>query len=554
VKTERADVVVIGAGLGGLSAAGYLAKAGNRVVVLEHHAVPGGYAHEFRRGKYRIEVSLHALDGMDPGGWTHSVFEDLEVLDQVPFQRLDPYYTARFPEHEFSAHLDPLLYERDMARLFPDEAEGLNRLFADMKVVYRQGREWVSEKMINGPALTRISEAFPQMVESVSVTWADYMRRYIRDPKLMSALSVLWGYHGLPPSRLKAANAILSWGSYHLDGAYYPAGGSMAMSRAVEKTIRKYGGQVHYRQTVERIEVRDGKAFAAETAQGLRVEGDIFISNASPKDTLLKFVGPRHLPASYLQKVDTDQPHLGCIAVYLALDRDLLAEGWPHHELLLFTTYDLDADYAASISGDWDKVNMAITHYNHADPTCSPAGGSVLVLLSLADWNYADQWGTGGDLANYGKNPRYQELKNAAAERMIDRAEACIPGLRDSIKYSEVATPLTNARYTRNPNGSIYGAVPALNNLASRISEITPISNLLLTGAWVSNGGMSTALLSGASAAIKACDVLAREAPRRPAQEWAAASGGTLDRLAELSHDEVAMLLAQELGVEQGLV
>jgi phytoene dehydrogenase-like protein len=136
VRKEQADAVVIGAGLGGLSAAAYLAKAGKRVLVLEHHAVPGGYAHEFRRGKFRFEVALHALDGVAPGGWTHSVFEDLGILDQVEFNRLDPYYTAKFPNHVITAHLDPAAYEAELARQFPHETEGLRRLCQDMKAVY----------------------------------------------------------------------------------------------------------------------------------------------------------------------------------------------------------------------------------------------------------------------------------------------------------------------------------------------------------------------------------------------------------------------------------
>lgn len=68
VDTLRADAVVIGAGLGGLSAAGHLAAEGRRVVVLEHHSVPGGYAHEFKRRGFRFEVALHAMDGVGPGG------------------------------------------------------------------------------------------------------------------------------------------------------------------------------------------------------------------------------------------------------------------------------------------------------------------------------------------------------------------------------------------------------------------------------------------------------------------------------------------------------
>ena len=66
---EKFDIIVIGAGLGGLGAAARLSRLGKRVLVLEHHSVPGGYAHEFRRGHFRFDVALHALDGMAPGGW-----------------------------------------------------------------------------------------------------------------------------------------------------------------------------------------------------------------------------------------------------------------------------------------------------------------------------------------------------------------------------------------------------------------------------------------------------------------------------------------------------
>ncbi len=121
MNTEKFDVIVIGAGLGDLSAAAYLAKAGKKVLILEHHAVPGGYAHEFRRGKYRFEVALHALDGAVPGGWAYPALKELSVLDAVPFKRMDPFYTAKFPHHEIHAHADIVAYEAELVKNFPHE-------------------------------------------------------------------------------------------------------------------------------------------------------------------------------------------------------------------------------------------------------------------------------------------------------------------------------------------------------------------------------------------------------------------------------------------------
>lgn len=270
------------------------------------------------------------------------------------------------------------------------------------------------------------------------------------------------------------------------------------MSRAIERTLKKFGGEIRYRQTVTRIEVRDGRAAAVETQSGLRVEADVIISNANSPDTLLKFVGREHLPAEYVRGIEESKPSISNFVIYLGLDRDLRADGWNHHELFVSGEYDLDGNYQAALDGDFSRTALSLTYYNVADPECAPEGGSILNIFSLADWNTHNQWGTGGNMENYNDNPRYQELKNAAAEVLLDRVEKIIPGLRKSIKYMEVGTPLTNWRYTLNTGGAIYGTEQSVGNTyMNRLSARTPIPNLFLVGAWTFGGGMSAAMLSG---------------------------------------------------------
>lgn len=518
MSDEQFDVVVIGAGLGGLSAGGYLAKAGKRVLVLEHHTVPGGYAHEFRRGRYRFEVALHALDGVGPGGWAHPILRDLGVLDRVTFRRLDPLYTVQFPQHLISAHADVFEYEAELVRQFPAEAQGIRSLIDAMLRAYWDVQRFIKDgELGRRPPMAQIPATYPAMLGAMGMSWGDFMQSHISDPQLQAVLTTLWGYFGLPPGELSAAVFIFAWASYHLFGAYYPEGGSQAMSRALEQFIREHGGDVRYRQTVNGIEIVNGRAVAVTTEAGLRVTTTAVVSNANPQDTLLRFVGAEHLPESYRAKLVRDDPALSNLVVYLGLEQDLAANGFEHHEFFVSETYDLAADYTAVVDGNFEQAGLVITSYTPNDPTNAPPGSSILVIMTLAPWDYANVWGTGGNLAYYQKNPHYLELKQDAAEKLISRVEPFIPNLRASIRHMEVATPLTNYRYSLNPGGSIYGSEQTVDNMyVNRLRETTPVKNLFLTGAWVAGGGMSAALVSGRSVARRVLSHLDGATTPRP--------------------------------------
>ncbi len=143
---EHVDAVVIGAGLGGLAAAVTLAGHGRKVVVLEQHTVPGGYAQCFQRGPYRFDVSLHALDGLAPGGGMDHLYRELDTWDRLRLHRLDPLYQLRLPDRQVTAHADWYRYESELIGHFPAEAVGIRGYLDETFAAYRDSRRMAEDQ------------------------------------------------------------------------------------------------------------------------------------------------------------------------------------------------------------------------------------------------------------------------------------------------------------------------------------------------------------------------------------------------------------------------
>ncbi len=508
--TERieTDVVIVGAGLGGLSAARHLQESGHQVVVVEGHTKPGGYAHFFRKEEFRFEVALHALDGLDDGGWAKPMFETLGIMDRVEFNRLEPFYTVRFPDFEMTVPADVPGYLAAFSEVLPDESDGVRDLFA---AIGRVGHD-VARYSRDRSAGTRVPQhemptLYPDMSAAFASSWQTFVDRHLISAEAKALVSTLWGYLGLPPSKVSAGQFALTLLSYHTGGAWYPTGGSGTMTWAITEVIEQHGGQVHLRHVVTSIEP-SADGVTVVTDKGLTITARAVVSNASPRATL-GLLPAEKVDPEWADGFTSDVPALSSLVVHLGVDRDLAAEGWNHHEFLDIRGYDLDAEYEAILGGRFEDASMIVSNYTIVDPTCAPEGGSVLALTTLAPWEHAGVWGTGGDLENYRVNPNYVRVKEEAGNILIDRANRLIPGLRDAIVTSHVGTPLTNARYVRQPHGSLYGREQSVANMMDRRSARTPIPNLFLTGAWIGGGGMTAAVASGRAAAKAASRYLA---------------------------------------------
>lgn len=510
---EHFDAVVIGAGLGGLGAAVTLVHEGKRVLVLEHHTLPGGYAQSFTRGPYRFDTSLHALIGLAPGGGNDRTLRELGVWDRVTFDRLDPMYVARFPDLEVAAPADRFAYESELIGLFPDERDGIRAYLDETRALVTETRRMEEDARRGGIGTDAFVQRYPLLARMSGETWAATIARHVRDARLQAVLGSFWPYGGLPPSSLSALMGGLITGHAHDYGAWYPRGSSSAVSAALESEFRELGGEVRYEQRVVAVRLdRHGRAVGVTTIDGHEIDADVVVSNASAPATMLSLLGREHLSPEYVAQVEGPAPSYTTFAVYLGLDRDLWAEQHLPHELFLYPTYDHDASYRAAMQGDWEHAGLSICDYTRVDPRCAPARGAAVVITTTASWDYADVWGTGGDVSDYHENARYRAVKEQVADALVDAVVAHVHGLRGAIRYREASTPLTNYGYTLNPRGAIEGYENTVANSGlGWLPQQTPVPNLFLAGAWTNTGGQTSAMRSGRDAGRLALALLAHE-------------------------------------------
>jgi phytoene dehydrogenase-like protein len=486
MKEKRA--VVVGAGLGGLSAAAHLSKAGLDVTVLERNSYPGGYACSFVRDGFEFETSLHELSGIGPPenrGSCYRMLDKCDVAKRVEFLPIADFYTSVFPDFKKTIPHGWEAAEEAYCEQFPAEREGIKRALADMRGMSDALR--AAQNMGPLDALT-----FPikgrQVIRSTGLTTEEALSRWIKDQRCRALFTNIWGYYGLPPSRLSYQLFAIANASYLEYGPYHVKGTSQALSNAFVDAIEEHGGTVRLRDGATKIAVKNGKVTSVTTDSGETIKCDYVVCNANPIHTCYDLIGADNVPSSYLRSLAEAHIAVGTFNVYMGLDCPPSELGLTEHEFFINETYDWDASYDAGF--EIKKPPMwVITCYNIADPDFSPPGTTVAVITVVCD----------GVVWQSLAPERYREAKNRMARELIDASEKYVPGLKDHLAVVEVSTPLTNMRYSGNPGGSILGFdFDVAGSPMFRLPNRGPLEGLYFGNAWVRmGGGFETAIGSG---------------------------------------------------------
>ena len=448
---DKYDVIVIGAGNGGLGAACRILNEGKTCLVCEKHNIPGGFATSFVRGRFEFEASLHEFNGIgtpeEPGS-TRILFEELGVADKIEWIQLkDAYHLISEAEgYDFVMPFGREAFAKANNQLHPDGEKYVNGFFELCKQI-RDAMAYIGETK-GRPDPKVMMEKYPDYLACGSYSVNEAFEALGYPKVIVDNLNTYWCYLGADGNSLSFLHYANMIYSYFTKGATIPKYRSHELSLAFEERIHELGGDIWFNSEVVKILTdEEGHVCGVRLKDGREIASRHVIANCSPHVVYGKLMDSSAVPERALKLTNFRKLAGRGFTVFLGISRSAEELGLKDHNYFIYDTSDNVKQYE-SMKTIGNTAAQATVCLNNADPDCSPEGTCIIYMTTLFT---ADAWSSV-------EKQDYFKTKNKVAADMIARFEkATGTNIHDYIEEIAIATPETYARYCGHPQGTVYG-------------------------------------------------------------------------------------------------
>lgn len=486
--TEK-SLIIIGAGLAGLSTGCYAQMNGYQSHIFEHHTVPGGVAAAWKRKGYLIDGGIHFVMGHKPGTGLYQLYRELGMtarcVDMTTYGRFTDEASGR--SVLVTQDLDRLA--DDLKTLSPTDARTVDELIAGARAM--QGFDLSEVGMSKPPELVGLLDQLKEMwsmrglvkymIGKYARPVGDYVQA-VHDPWLRECIKDLF----LPEVPVWFVFMVLGLVADGQLGLL--EGGCLDFVLPIEKRYKNLGGRVTYKATVEEIIVENDRAVGVRLADGaasptplrLQHRADVVVSAADGYSTIFKLLGGRYLNEKIENRYRNWKLIRPMVMVSFGVTREFPDEPW-------MSIIKLERPFAV---GSQTIDGVIVRLFNYSD-RFAPPGKTVVQVSFETEWDF---W---NELQK--DRPRYDAEKERVAAELLRRLEAHYPGISSQVEMTDVATPYTSWRYTLNHRGAYMGWLPTPEVINTRIGRTLPgLANFYMAGQWVMpGGGVPPCLYSG---------------------------------------------------------